>query len=111
VARRGDRSTPSSKKSRRNPVSRTVGIAAKRLTKSRWSTTPDPTFGWGTLAAGGVEVHEVPGDHYWMVREPQVRTLAERIRAGLDESVVRLSAGFGDNAPGAGERRAIGSAD
>jgi len=46
-----------------------------------------------------------------MVREPQVRTLAERIRAGLDESVVRLSAGFCDNAPGAGERRAIGSAD
>ncbi len=41
---------------------------------------PDPTFGWRTLAAQGVEVHEVPGDHYSMVREPHVRVLAERIR-------------------------------
>jgi hypothetical protein len=39
------------------------------------------------LAAQGVEVHEVPGDHYSMVREPHVRVLAERIRARLEGAI------------------------
>ncbi|HEY0510454.1 MAG TPA: amino acid adenylation domain-containing protein [Thermoanaerobaculia bacterium] len=46
----------------------------------------DPTRGWSKLAAGGVELHTVSGDHYSMVREPHVRTLAERIAACLENS-------------------------
>ncbi len=37
---------------------------------------PDPTLGWGELAAGGVEVVTVPGTHYGMVRPPHVAELA-----------------------------------
>jgi len=42
--------------------------------------------GWGELAAGGVRVVEVPGNHQSMVGEPHVETLAMRIRECLDEA-------------------------
>ncbi|HEV2846382.1 MAG TPA: condensation domain-containing protein, partial [Thermoanaerobaculia bacterium] len=37
----------------------------------------DPTLGWGAVAAGGVEVHTVPGSHQTIVEAPYVETLAE----------------------------------
>jgi amino acid adenylation domain-containing protein len=42
--------------------------------------------GWSELAAGGVRVIEVPGDHGTMVGKPHVETLALRIRECLDEA-------------------------
>lgn len=41
----------------------------------------DRRLGWRELAAGGVEVHLVPGDHFTSLVEPDVRELAARIRA------------------------------
>jgi thioesterase domain-containing protein len=41
----------------------------------------DPTLGWGTIAAGGVEVHTVPGNHQTIVEAPQVEVLAEILEA------------------------------
>jgi amino acid adenylation domain-containing protein len=49
-------------------------------------TGPDPAYGWRALALGGVDVLEVPGDHYSMVREPHVQVLAERLRARLQDA-------------------------
>jgi len=46
----------------------------------------DPTKGWGELAAGGVKVVEIPGNHQTMVGKPHVETLALRIRECLDEA-------------------------
>jgi amino acid adenylation domain-containing protein len=43
----------------------------------------DPTFGWGELAAGGVDVFQVPGDHKTMVYSPHVETLAARLNECL----------------------------
>jgi thioesterase domain-containing protein len=43
----------------------------------------DPYLGWGGLALGGVEVHDVPGDHAHMVYEPHVSKLAHAIRICL----------------------------
>jgi thioesterase domain-containing protein len=42
--------------------------------------------GRSDLAAGGVRVVEVPGDHGTMVGNPHVETLALRIRECLDEA-------------------------
>jgi thioesterase domain-containing protein len=42
-------------------------------------------LGWGELA-DRVDVHVVPGDHYTMMREPNVHVLAERLRACLREA-------------------------
>jgi aspartate racemase len=43
----------------------------------------DPKLGWGPLVAGGVEVHEVPGDHVTLLNEPHVEVLAARLRSYL----------------------------
>ncbi len=39
------------------------------------------------LAAGGVEIHEIPGDHGSITREPHVRILAEKLRTCLDKAM------------------------
>jgi thioesterase domain-containing protein len=44
----------------------------------------DPTEGWGRLTTAGIEVSLVPGDHYSIMREPNVRALAEELRPRLD---------------------------
>ena len=45
----------------------------------------DPTLGWSEWAAGGVEVHVVPGNHANMVYKPHVEVLAEKLRACLNQ--------------------------
>ena len=46
----------------------------------------DYELGWGRLASGGVEVHDVPGDHHSMVAEPNIRVLAERFAVCLERA-------------------------
>jgi thioesterase domain-containing protein/acyl carrier protein len=42
--------------------------------------------GWRALAEGGVELHEVTGTHYTMLREPHVKHLAELLRSSVAEA-------------------------
>jgi thioesterase domain-containing protein len=44
----------------------------------------DPTAGWGGLAAGGVGVHVLPGDHYSLLKAPHVASLASWLRASME---------------------------
>jgi amino acid adenylation domain-containing protein len=61
----------------------------------------DPQEGWRNYAAGGIEVHEIDGDHGNILNEPQVKQLAAEIRARLEkaqaeaaeEAVASLTAG------------------
>ena len=46
----------------------------------------DPDKGWESLAAGGLEIKVVPGNHLGMLQEPHVKVLAEQLRAYLDEA-------------------------
>ncbi len=39
----------------------------------------DYQLGWGGLASGGVEVHEVPGDHDDMTSGPNAQALAQKL--------------------------------
>jgi len=48
------------------------------------SSYTDPQLGWGELAAGGLEFHEVPGTHLGMLQEPHVQVLAEKLGTALD---------------------------
>jgi aspartate racemase len=43
----------------------------------------DPLHGWGELAGAGLEIHDVPGDHYSIFAQPHVQTLATKLRACL----------------------------
>jgi thioesterase domain-containing protein len=44
----------------------------------------DPTMGWGELAAGGVQVVEVTGNHQTMMKRPHVEILALNIKTCLN---------------------------
>jgi thioesterase domain-containing protein len=46
----------------------------------------DATCGWGALIEGGVEVEEIAGDHYTMMRAPAAGELAERLRQRLEKA-------------------------
>lgn len=52
----------------------------------------DPQLGWSRLVAGGLEIQEVPGNHYSMFSEPYVRVLAEKSKACLEQAQVNLEA-------------------
>jgi len=36
-----------------------------------------PELGWGSLFAGGLEIQDIPGNHFNMFTEPHVPVLAE----------------------------------
>ncbi|HEV3041225.1 MAG TPA: amino acid adenylation domain-containing protein [Candidatus Angelobacter sp.] len=46
----------------------------------------EPGKGWDRLAAQGVQIYSVPGQHYTMMQEPHVKTLAEKLRACIDNA-------------------------
>ena len=46
-------------------------------------TVWNPTLGWDNYAAGGIEIHDVPGEHNSMLREPNVKILAETLKSVL----------------------------
>lgn len=46
----------------------------------------DATRGWGQMADGGVEIYTVAGNHFSMLREPHVRTLAEQLGNCLSQA-------------------------
>ena len=43
--------------------------------------SPDRVIGWTALAGAGMEIVPTPGNHFTMVRQPQVQTLASRLTA------------------------------
>ncbi|HEY0093057.1 MAG TPA: hypothetical protein VGB96_01980, partial [Archangium sp.] len=51
----------------------------------RDETTPHhPEYAWIGLARGGIEIHEVPGNHLTMMAEPHVPHLAKRLQESLE---------------------------
>ena len=61
-----------------------------KATDIRGARGRDSTQGWRMLAAGGVDVHRVAGDHMTMLRHPNVTSLAARIRACLQSAQRKL---------------------
>jgi thioesterase domain-containing protein/acyl carrier protein len=46
----------------------------------------DSKDGWRELVKGNIETHEIPGNHLNIIKEPGVRTLAEKLRASIDQA-------------------------
>jgi thioesterase domain-containing protein/acyl carrier protein len=46
-------------------------------------TSKDLVDGWRALAGGGMEVHEIPGTHLDIIKEPHVSELATKLRSCL----------------------------
>jgi acyl-CoA synthetase (AMP-forming)/AMP-acid ligase II/thioesterase domain-containing protein/acyl carrier protein len=49
----------------------------------------DPEFIWGHVSPAGFVFHEVPGDHFSMMREPNVSAIAEILGSELSEAYAR----------------------
>ena len=49
----------------------------------------DPLLGWGRRVGGALDVVDLPGGHYSMFQEPQVKGLADRIQAHIDAARAR----------------------
>jgi aspartate racemase len=47
----------------------------------------DPQYGWGKIALGGAEVLDCPGNHFGMLAEPHVRTLAMKLMQSIEKSL------------------------
>jgi thioesterase domain-containing protein len=44
----------------------------------------DPQFGWGSIAAGGLEIYDIPGYHTDVVQSP---VLAEKMKICIDKAL------------------------
>jgi len=46
----------------------------------------DSELGWGALAAGGIEIFDVPGEHETIFHEPHVRLLATKMSSCIEKA-------------------------
>ncbi|HVS00085.1 MAG TPA: amino acid adenylation domain-containing protein, partial [Thermoanaerobaculia bacterium] len=53
------------------------------------ASRPDPDLGWGCLARGPFETHQLAGDHYTLLRPPHVEGLARLLRQRLADAAGR----------------------
>jgi thioesterase domain-containing protein len=67
---------------RPEPYPGRVVVFRARDTKEK--RTGEPTLGWSALAAGGVTIHAVPGDHAGILKGRGAASLAAALRVELD---------------------------
>ena len=61
------------------PEAYPYGVTVFQATSLGGKYDADPSMGWRVLAAGGVEVHKIPGEHLELLRPPHVQVLAAKI--------------------------------
>ena len=66
------------------PRPRAARMTLLRAGKQKRGLVWDTKLGWSGLATEGVEVYEVPGGHFTIMRPPHVQHLAERLGACLE---------------------------
>ena len=54
-------------------------VALFKRAKQPFYYVRDPEMGWAARSEGRIEIHEIPFDHNELLREPQVRTLGEKL--------------------------------
>jgi len=57
-----------------------------RAVETSLRSSDDSYDAWSTFAAGGMEVHEIVGNHEGILKEPQVSSLAAQLAAVLDSA-------------------------
>jgi thioesterase domain-containing protein len=58
-----------------------------RASQKSIRNSDDPKSGWGELARGELEIHDVPGDHNTIFAEPQVSLLAQQLKVDLERAL------------------------
>ena len=44
-------------------------------------------MGWAKLVSGPLQVHELPGDHYSLIKDPEVKQLVKELAISIDLAV------------------------
>jgi aspartate racemase len=65
----------------------TLFRASKHEFEDRINYSLGPELGWGDLVTGGLEIHQVSGDHLSMLQDPHVQGLAEKLRDCLSKAL------------------------
>ena len=68
------------------------GVTVFQATSIGGKYDPDPSMGWRVLAAGGVEVHKIPGEHLELLRPPHVQVLAAKLNDCITRGMQRQGA-------------------
>ena len=63
-------------------------IALLKSSESANDLSQGPAWGWAELTENVIEVTEVPGNHFTMIREPYVQLMAERLKSSIHETLV-----------------------
>jgi amino acid adenylation domain-containing protein len=90
---------------RLNPYKPSVypgGIVLFRPSQQPQSYYHLPDMGWGGLAAGGLEIYEVPGRFGAIIREPHVRVMADHLRRCLQAAQTTATRMVGNGDSGGG---------
>jgi amino acid adenylation domain-containing protein len=53
------------------------------------SSTLHPDLGWTNLLAGGLEIQNCPGDHFNLLKEPDVRVVAQKMQDCLQQAQLK----------------------
>lgn len=65
------------------PISYSAPVLLFKRPKQPYYYVKDPQMGWGARTKTGVEIHEIDFDHDYLLREPHVRVLGEKIAASV----------------------------
>jgi thioesterase domain-containing protein len=63
---------------------RSAELRREDVGKKEFEIYNDPALGWGAFAVEPVDIHVIPGDHFTLLAEPNVRILSEHLKACLD---------------------------
>ncbi|MBW4473277.1 MAG: AMP-binding protein [Stenomitos rutilans HA7619-LM2] len=63
-----------------------VYLAAEKSMTEGFHFDPMQPQGWNSLIANGINLHNVPGNHFTMHCEPHIRVLAEKLNACLEKA-------------------------
>ena len=58
-------------------------VLFRAMERDEYWASLDYDMGWGLLAAGGLQIFDVPGDHLGILRDPNVQVLAAKLSAFL----------------------------
>jgi amino acid adenylation domain-containing protein len=65
------------------PISYSAPVVLFKRPKQPYHYVKDPQMGWGARTKSGVEIHEIDFDHDYLLREPHVRVLGEKLAASV----------------------------
>jgi thioesterase domain-containing protein len=71
------------------PTRITLFQASELIERYEWNDTKlEPTWGWSQYADGSVDIQVVPGSHFTMMNQPNVRVLAEKLKVCLEQGLM-----------------------